>query len=101
MKTSFGSSLPPVVCRSVHVLFTSGAQYMLCWVFMFSIVLCLAYTLLSVSLDSPFFIRFSLTFIISHISIILWWLVLLMVEIGIYEEIVRLPQVTDKVMVYD
>ena len=46
IKTMFGSSLPPVVCRRVHILFTrfltySGVKYILCCVFaLFAFVLC-------------------------------------------------------------
>jgi len=48
IKTMFGSSLPPVVCRRAHVLFTlfvfvwySGVQHILCCVFgLFFLVLC-------------------------------------------------------------
>ena len=48
MKTVFDSSLPPVVCKRAHVLFTlfvfvcySGVQHMLCCVFvLFFFVLC-------------------------------------------------------------
>ena len=48
IKTMFGSSLPPVVCRMARVLFTlfcffvdSGVQYILCRVFiLFFVVLC-------------------------------------------------------------
>jgi len=51
----FGSFLPPVVCRSAHVLFTlfadSGVLHILCCVF-----IRLEYNLLPVSLDCPFVI---------------------------------------------
>ena len=53
----FSSSLPPDVCRRVHVLFTlfmfvhSGVQHILYCVF-----LRLVYPMLPVSLDCPFFI---------------------------------------------
>ena len=48
IKTMFGSSLPPVVCRRAHVLFklfvfawNSGDQHMLCCVFaLFFFILC-------------------------------------------------------------
>ena len=65
MKSKFGSSLPPVVCRRAHVLFTihyldlfaySGVQHILCCVFFcFFSVLCTLY-MLPVSLDCPFLI---------------------------------------------
>ena len=69
IKTMFGWSLPPVVCRMAHVLFTLsvfvyviGAQHILCCVFVF---LRLVYPMLPVSLDFPFWLplRYSLTFI--------------------------------------
>ena len=71
MDTMFGSSLPSVVCRRDHVLFTlfvlacmwwCPACVMLCICFVF---LCLVYPVLPVYLDCPFVIslRCSLTFI--------------------------------------
>ena len=69
IKTMFGSSLPPVVCRRVHDLFTlfvfthSGAQHLLYGVFAFFVfVLCVVHP---VSLDCSFLIAssISLTFI--------------------------------------
>ena len=60
----FGWSLPPVVCRMAHVLFTLsvfvyviGAQHILCCVFVF---LCLVYPMFPVSLDCLFLIDPSL-----------------------------------------
>jgi hypothetical protein len=52
IKTMFGSSLPPVVCRRVYLcLFTySGVQHLLCCVFCF-VCLCLV---CPVFLDCPF-----------------------------------------------
>jgi hypothetical protein len=64
IKTMFCLSLPPVVCRRAHVLFTlfaySGVQHILCCVF-----LCLLYPMMPVSLDCPFLIvlRYYLMFI--------------------------------------
>ena len=56
IRTMFDSSLPPVVCRKDHVLFTlfvfvmySGVQHILCYVFPR-----LVYPMLLVSLDCPF-----------------------------------------------
>ena len=51
IKTMFGSSLPPIVCRRAHVLFTlfvfahSCVQHILCCVFfvLFAFVMCLVY----------------------------------------------------------
>ena len=71
MDTMFGSSLPSVVCRRDHVMFTlfvlacmwwCPARVMLCICFVF---LCLVYPVLPVYLDCPFliFLRCSLTFI--------------------------------------
>ena len=69
----FGSSLPPVVYRRAHVLFTLFVLFVyivlsntycvvLCFCFVF---LRLVYPMLPVSLDCPFFLplRYSLTFI--------------------------------------
>ena len=59
IKTMFGSSLPPVVCRRAHVLFTLFVfVYVwwcpwLCCVFCF-VFLRLVYPMLPVSLDFPF-----------------------------------------------
>jgi hypothetical protein len=60
IKTMFGSSLPPFVCRRAHVLFTlfvfvaySGVQHILCFCFVF---LCYVYPILPVSLCYPFLI---------------------------------------------
>ena len=57
IKTTFGSSLPPVVCRKAHVVFTfsvfvclRGVQYILCCVFVFFFHR-LVYPMLLVSLD--------------------------------------------------
>ena len=61
IKTMFGSSLPPVVCRCAHVLFTlclfahSGVQHILCCVLCL-VFLHLVYHILPVSLDCPFLI---------------------------------------------
>ena len=48
--TMFSSSLPTVVCRRAHVLFTLfalfaniGVQYILCFVFVFFSLSCLSY----------------------------------------------------------
>jgi len=68
IKTMFGSSLPPVACRRVHVLFTlfaySGIQHILCCVFvLFVYVWC---TLCCIFFwNVPFWVplRYSLTFI--------------------------------------
>ena len=65
--TMFGSSLPPVVCRRVHVylrylclLRHSSVQHILCCVFvLFVIVLCLVYLVLPISLDGSFVIASS------------------------------------------
>ena len=55
IKTVFSSSLQPVVCRRVHVMFVySGVQHILYCVVLF--VLCLVYPMLTVSLDCPFLI---------------------------------------------
>ena len=72
LKTMFGSSLPPVVCRGDHVLFTlfvlvcvySCAQCILCCVFaLFVFVLCTrCYQFLWI-VHSWLFFRSSLTFI--------------------------------------
>ena len=53
INTMFSSSLPPVVCRRVHVLFTSNT-YCVVFFFWFAFVLCLVYPKLPVSLDCPF-----------------------------------------------
>ena len=62
LKTMFGSSFPPVVCRKEHVLFTLFV-FILVWWCPTHIVLCfcfvllrLVYPMLSVSLDCPFLI---------------------------------------------
>jgi hypothetical protein len=70
IKTMFGSSLPPVVCRRAHVFFTlyalvanSGVRHILCYVFaLFVFVLCtLCWQFLwIVHFLSP--LRYSLTF---------------------------------------
>jgi hypothetical protein len=54
----FGSSLPPVVCRTLYLRYLcpfvySGVQHILCFCFVF---LRLVYPMLSVSLDCPFLI---------------------------------------------
>jgi hypothetical protein len=59
IKTIQGSSLPPVVCRRVHVLFT-----LFVFVYVWHIVLCfvflrLVYPMLPVSLECPFVISLS------------------------------------------
>ena len=61
MKTMFGSSLPPVGCRKVHVLFTlfvvclrcGDVRHVLCCVFVFLRIVC---PVLPVSLNCPFLI---------------------------------------------
>jgi hypothetical protein len=62
IKTMFGSSLPPVVCRRPHVLFTlfmfvwvqwCPTHVVLCFCF---VILRLVYPMLPVSLDCPFLI---------------------------------------------
>jgi hypothetical protein len=74
IKTIFGPSLSPAVCRRAHVLFTlyllvhSCFQSILCCVFvLFVFVFCFVYPVLPVSLDCPFWLsfRYSLTFIYS------------------------------------
>ena len=57
IKTMFGSSLPPVVCRSAHVLF-SLFVFVCAWWCSTHIVLCfcLCSSSLPVSLDCPFLI---------------------------------------------
>ena len=64
-KTMFGSSLPPVVCRMAHVLFTlfmfvylqwCPTHIVLCFCFVF---LRLLYPMFPVSLDCPFVIATS------------------------------------------
>ena len=75
IKTMFGPSLPPVVCRRVHVLFTktctylclfthSGVQHILCCVFVCFYLSC-ASNVASISGLSIFLfpLRYSLTFI--------------------------------------
>ena len=54
IKTMFGSSLPPVVCRRTHVLFTLFfcLHIVLCSCFVF---LRLVYPMLQFSLDLSFF----------------------------------------------
>jgi len=58
IKTMFGSSLPPVICKRAHVLFTlfaySGVQNILCCIFVF--FLRVVYPMLLVSLDCRFLI---------------------------------------------
>ena len=64
MKTMFGSSLPPVVCRSAHVLFTLFAFVGVYWCPPLIVCVCvcvcvcvflrLVYPMLTVSLDCPF-----------------------------------------------
>jgi hypothetical protein len=58
----FGSSLPPVVSRRIHVLFTlfiffgySGVQHLLCCIFVL-FLFCIVYPMLPVFLDFPFLI---------------------------------------------
>ena len=65
IKTMFGSSSPPIVCRRVHVLFTLVMFICVQW-FPTHIVLCfclvflhLVYHMLSLSLDCPFLIALS------------------------------------------
>ena len=71
IKTTVGSSLPPVVCRSAHVIFTifvfvyvqwCPTHIVLCFSFVFHL---LVHPTLPVSLDCPFVIAhwYSLTFI--------------------------------------
>ena len=71
----FGSSLPPVIGKRAHVLFTlfvfdcvkwCPTYIMLCIFILFVFVLCLVYPMLLVSLGCPFLIdpSVSLTFII-------------------------------------
>jgi len=66
----FGLSLPPVVCRRVHVFMSylrylcllvhSGVQRILCCVFvLFFFVLCLVHPILPVFLDFPYLIAHS------------------------------------------
>ena len=73
IKTSFGTSLPPVVCRGVHVFFTlfvfayvkwCPTHIVLCFCFVF---LRLVYPMLPVSLDYLFWLplRCSLTFTVT------------------------------------
>ena len=66
-KTMFGSSLPPIVCRRAHVLFTlllhllalNSVQHTLCCVCFWGgsvFVRCPVYHMMPVSLDYPFLI---------------------------------------------
>jgi len=62
IKTMFGSSLPPVVCRRAHVLFTL-LHIVLCFCFIFFIVCTLLSSLSGLSIFLlP--LRYSLTFIV-------------------------------------
>ena len=70
IKTMFGSSLPLVVCRRAHVLFTlhvlfahSGVQHISCCVFVL-LFHRLVYRMLPVSLDCPLLIAFSILWIV-------------------------------------
>jgi hypothetical protein len=69
IKTMFGSSLPTVVCRRVHVLFTlfvfACAQWCPTYIVLCCVCLRIVYPILPVSLDCQFLIvlRYSLTFI--------------------------------------
>jgi hypothetical protein len=66
----FGSSLPPIVCKRTHVLFTlygfvcahSSVQHILCCVFFFSLRLESCVQMLPVSLDYPLLIALSVFF---------------------------------------
>jgi hypothetical protein len=68
IKTMFGSSLPPVVCRMNDVLFTlvvfvcEVVFNTYCVVFLFCISSSCVYPLLPVSLDCPFWISLSIFF---------------------------------------
>ena len=71
IKTMFGSSLPPVVCRSAHVLFTLfvfayqyGVQYILCCAFgLIFVVLCSTCCQFLWIVHFSLYLRYSLTFI--------------------------------------
>jgi hypothetical protein len=78
IKRMFGSSLPPVVCRRAHFLFTLFVFVCIQWcpthilLYFCFVFLCLVYPMLPVSLDCPFLflLRYSLTFICQYLWIV-------------------------------
>jgi hypothetical protein len=73
--TMFGSSLPPVVCRRAHVLFTLFVLAVVYWcpahivLYFCFVFLRLVYPMLSVSLDCPFLKTLSVFFYVYYLCI--------------------------------
>ena len=84
IKTMFVSSLPPVVCRRAHVLFTlclfacSGVQHILCCVFvLFFFVLCALCCQFLWIVHIFLLFRYSLTFIFGLDQQVSWIFIML------------------------